>query len=118
VFSNLISNSIKYRGAGPPEIRVRAVREGRMIRFSFEDNGIGIDPKYHARIFDVFKRLHGTEYPGTGIGLSLCRRIIENMGGEIWVESELGHGAHFYFTVPIAEGSAIAGTPAFSGRRF
>lgn len=117
VFSNLISNSIKYRSASPPEILIRAVRVGQFVHFSFEDNGMGIDPKYHARIFDVFKRLHGTEYPGTGIGLSLCRRIIENMGGEIWVESELGHGAHFCFTVPVAEGSTVQGTPVFSGRR-
>jgi signal transduction histidine kinase len=117
VFSNLISNSIKYRSAAPPEVRVRAVRDGHFIRFSFEDNGIGIDPKFHARIFDVFKRLHGTEYPGTGIGLSLCRRIIENMGGEIWVESELGQGAHFYFTIPVAEGSLVPGAPVFGARQ-
>jgi signal transduction histidine kinase len=115
VFSNLISNSIKYRSSAAPEIRIAAVPEGRVIRFSFADNGIGIDPKYHARIFDVFKRLHGSEYPGTGIGLSLCRRIIENMGGEIWVESELGQGAHFYFTVPVAEGAAVS-APALGQR--
>jgi signal transduction histidine kinase len=102
VFSNLISNSIKYRGTEAPEIRIAAVRDGEFVRFCFQDNGIGIDPKYHARIFDVFNRLHGSEYPGAGIGLSLCRRIIEHMGGEIWVESELRHGAHFYFTVPAA----------------
>ncbi len=117
VFSNLISNSIKYRSEAPVIVRIKAVRDGGFIRFAFEDNGIGIDPKHHARIFDVFKRLHGSEYPGTGIGLSLCRRIIENMGGEIWVESELGQGSHFYFTVPVAESSLVNSTPAFGGPR-
>jgi signal transduction histidine kinase len=102
VFSNLISNSIKYRGADPPKIRISAIRDGAFVQFCFQDNGIGIDHKYHSRIFDVFKRLHGAEYPGTGIGLSLCRRILENMGGSIRVESELGNGADFYFTVPAA----------------
>lgn len=115
IFSNLISNSIKYRSAAPPEVRITATREGGFIRFCFQDNGMGIDPKYHARIFDVFKRLHGSEYPGAGIGLSLCRRIIENMGGEIWVESELGHGAHFYFTVPAAQSTVISGSSTTAG---
>lgn len=114
VFSNLISNSIKYRSAAAPEVRITAHREGGFIRFCLQDNGIGIDPKFHSRIFDVFKRLHGSEYPGAGIGLSLCRRIIENMGGEIWVESELGHGAHFYFTVPAAQGAAGSGPPTLA----
>jgi len=105
VFSNLISNSIKYRSLAPPEIRITAIPDGPFFRFCFEDNGMGIDPKYHSRIFDVFKRLHGAEYPGTGIGLSLCRRIVENMGGSIWVESDAGRGARFYFTVPSAQDS-------------
>jgi len=102
VFSNLISNSIKYRSSAPPEIRITAAADDPFIRFCLEDNGMGIDPKYHSRIFDVFKRLHGAEYPGTGIGLSLCRRIVENMGGSIWVESDVGRGARFCFTVPAA----------------
>jgi signal transduction histidine kinase len=117
VFSNLISNSIKYRSAAPIEVRISAVRDGGFIRFCFEDNGIGIDPKYRAFIFDVFKRLHGSEYPGTGIGLSLCRRIIENMGGEIWVESEVGKGARFFFTVPATEASVAVGIPSFQPRK-
>jgi signal transduction histidine kinase len=112
VFSNLISNSIKYHSDAPPEIRVTTVPDGPFIRFCFEDNGMGIDPKYHSRIFDVFKRLHGAEYPGTGIGLSLCRRIVENMGGSIWVESDSGHGARFYFTVPAALDSQRKAPPA------
>lgn len=117
VFSNLISNSIKYRSAAVPEVRIGAVEEGRFVRFCLEDNGMGIDPKYHSRIFDVFKRLHGSEYPGTGIGLSLCRRIIENMGGLIWVESEVGSGARFYFTVPVAD-AHVAGPLAMRETRF
>ncbi len=113
VFSNLISNSIKYRSTDPPEIRISAVPEDQFIRFCFADNGIGIDPKYRALIFDVFKRLHGAEYPGTGIGLSLCRRILESMGGSIWVESEVGKGASFYFTVPQFREAASPGRSAY-----
>jgi light-regulated signal transduction histidine kinase (bacteriophytochrome) len=102
VFSNLISNSIKYRSNADPVIRITAVPDGPVVRFCVADNGIGIDPQYHSRIFEVFRRLHGAEYPGTGIGLSLCRRIVENMGGSIWVESEVGSGSDFYFTIPVA----------------
>lgn len=100
VFSNLISNSIKYRSISEPVIRITAVPDGPVVRFCFADNGIGIDPQYHSRIFEVFRRLHGTEFPGTGIGLSLCRRIVENMGGSIWVDSEVGSGSDFCFTIP------------------
>ncbi len=107
VFSNLISNSIKYRSSAPPVIRVSATTEGKLVRFAVEDNGIGIDPNYHSRIFDVFQRLHGHKYPGTGIGLSLCRRIVEAAGGSIWVESELGKGSRFFFTLPTAGATRI-----------
>jgi two-component system, sensor histidine kinase and response regulator len=99
VFSNLISNSIKYRSSAPPRIRISAATEGNTVRISVEDNGIGIDPQYHSKIFDVFSRLHGVEYSGAGVGLSLCRRIVERMGGSIWVDSEEGHGARFTFTL-------------------
>ena len=102
VFSNLISNSVKYRSEAPLEVRISAKPDGEFVRFCVADNGIGIDPQYHLRIFDVFKRLHGREHAGVGIGLSLCRRIVENFGGSIWVESAAGQGARFYFTLPAA----------------
>jgi signal transduction histidine kinase len=116
VFSNLISNSIKYRGSAPPEIRITWAPEGQLLRFCCEDNGMGIDPVHHSRIFDVFKRLHGREYAGTGIGLSLCRRIVENMGGSIWVESDGTAGSRFYFTIPAAVESQSKGTVAMKDR--
>jgi PAS domain S-box-containing protein len=100
VFQNLISNSIKYRSAEPPHIRIDAQAAGREWVFTFEDNGIGLDMKFADRIFGVFKRLHGPEIPGTGIGLALCKRVVDNHGGHIWVESEPGNGAKFKFTLP------------------
>lgn len=100
VFSNLIVNSIKYRGNDPPVITISAEPAGDDYRFSFSDNGIGIDPQYHQEIFNPFKRLHGREYAGVGIGLALCKRVIESFGGKIWVESEPGKGSTFYFTLP------------------
>jgi light-regulated signal transduction histidine kinase (bacteriophytochrome) len=100
VFQNLISNAIKYRSANPPHIRITARASGREWIFTIEDNGIGIDMQYADRIFGVFKRLHGPEIPGTGIGLALCKRIVENHGGKIWVESEVGRGSKFSFTLP------------------
>ncbi len=101
VFQNLISNAIKFRGEDNPKIHIAAVRESNQWLFSVQDNGIGIDPKHKERIFEVFKRLHKRrDYPGTGIGLAICKKIIERHGGNIWVESELGHGSVFYFTLP------------------
>ena len=101
VFQNLISNAIKFRSKEAPKINISAETEGDRWLFSVQDNGIGIDPKYSERIFEVFKRLHKREeYPGTGIGLSICKKIIERHGGNIWVESELGRGSAFYFTLP------------------
>jgi light-regulated signal transduction histidine kinase (bacteriophytochrome) len=101
VFQNLISNAIKFRGEDNPKIHIAAVREINQWLFSVQDNGIGIDPKHKDRIFEVFKRLHKRrDYPGTGIGLSICKKIIERHGGNIWVESELGNGSVFYFTIP------------------
>jgi light-regulated signal transduction histidine kinase (bacteriophytochrome) len=100
IFQNLISNSIKYRSHETPRIHVSAERDGDGWLFAVRDNGIGIDPKNLVRIFGMFKRLHGLEIPGTGIGLALCKKIIERKGGHIWVESEAGRGATFMFTIP------------------
>jgi light-regulated signal transduction histidine kinase (bacteriophytochrome) len=100
IFQNLVGNSLKYRGTDPPRIEISAERSGTNWIFSAQDNGIGISSAYHEKIFIPFKRLHGQHYPGSGVGLAICRRIVERLGGRIWVESELGHGATFYFSVP------------------
>jgi PAS domain S-box-containing protein len=102
VFQNLISNAIKYRSDEPPRVHISASNSGDCWRFSVEDHGIGIEPQYQDQIFGIFKRLHGREkYTGSGIGLALCKRIVERYGGKIWVESEANQGATFFFTVPI-----------------
>ncbi len=100
LFQNLISNSIKYRGKETPRIHVSAERDGEGWRFAVLDNGIGIDPQDFDRVFGMFKRLHGSEIPGTGIGLAICKKVVERQGGRIWVESESGRGATFKFTIP------------------
>jgi light-regulated signal transduction histidine kinase (bacteriophytochrome) len=101
VFQNLISNAIKYAQPGvPPRIHVSAVPDNGLWRFMVSDNGVGIPAAYHEAVFTVFKRLHGRDVPGTGIGLSVCRRIVERAGGRIWVESEPGQGSRFCFTIP------------------
>jgi PAS domain S-box-containing protein len=99
LIQNLLSNAIKYHGPEPPRIHMSSEDRGDEIRFEVVDNGIGIDPVYHQQIFGVFKRLHGKDVPGTGIGLALCKRIVEKHGGRIWVESEAGRGARFCFTL-------------------
>ena len=101
LFQNLISNAIKFRGQDPPKVHIRAQRKGTEWQFAIADNGIGIAPKDFERIFLLFQRLHTREkYPGTGIGLSFCKKIVERHGGEIWLESEPGKGTTFYFTMP------------------
>jgi len=112
VLQNLITNGIKFcREDEPPRVHVSAQREGDEWVFSVADNGIGIDPEQADRLFQIFQRLHTRrEYPGTGIGLALCRRIVERHGGRIWVESEPGQGATFYFTLPDREESVGGGT--------
>lgn len=104
LFQNLIGNAIKYRGDQPPKVNVWSEeKEGEWV-FHIQDNGLGIDPQYHARIFVIFQRLHSREaYAGTGIGLAVCKRIVERFGGRIWVESTLGQGSDFCFALPALE---------------
>ena len=102
VLQNLLGNAIKFRSQEPPRIHVSARQEGQQWVFSIRDNGIGINPRYAERIFGIFERLHPrTEYPGTGIGLAICKKIVERHGGQTWVESEPGKGAVFFFTLLI-----------------
>lgn len=99
LFQNLIGNAIKYRAAAPPVIRISAASSDGRVQICVADNGIGIAPEYHAKIFIPFKRLHGATVPGTGIGLAICQRVVEKYGGRIWVESDGASGSSFYFTL-------------------
>ncbi len=104
VFQNLLGNALKFCKKAKPRIRVAAEPQGHTYRFSVKDNGIGIESKYADRIFQVFQRLHTrAEYPGTGIGLAICKKIVEHHGGQIWFESAPGKGTTFFFTLPAAE---------------
>ena len=100
LFENLISNAIKYHGVRSPQIHISAEQLNEGWRFGVSDNGIGIAPEHHQKIFGVFKRLHGQKIPGTGMGLAICQRVVERYGGRIWVESQLHQGSTFYFTLP------------------
>ncbi|NEQ23447.1 MAG: GHKL domain-containing protein, partial [Microcoleus sp. SIO2G3] len=102
LLQNLISNAIKYRGTQAPEIQIKAVQQDQYWTISVQDNGIGIDPQFAERIFAIFQRLHAKdEYDGTGIGLAICKKIIERHDGQIWIESKLGNGTTFFFTLPV-----------------
>jgi signal transduction histidine kinase len=107
VFQHLLLNALEYTREGvPARIHLSAVRNRDEICFSVRDNGIGIDPAHHAQIFLLFRRLHGAEHPGIGVGLPLCRRLIENYGGQLWLKSEPGIGSIFYFTLRAADRAA------------
>jgi PAS domain S-box-containing protein len=108
---NLIANAIKFRSGAPPVIRISAQHDAEGWRFTVADNGIGIDPKHFSRLFTVFQRLHTKdEYPGTGIGLALCKRIVDFHGGRIWLESQPGHGTSVHFRLLSAEKPSINST--------
>ena len=103
VLQHLIENAIKYRGEAPPAVRVGALAEGSMVRFRVADNGLGVEAQYQSQIFEMFQRLHNQDdYPGTGLGLALAKRIVESAGGRIRVESAPGEGSTFSFTLPAA----------------
>jgi light-regulated signal transduction histidine kinase (bacteriophytochrome) len=100
VFQNLVGNAMKFCKAASPRIHIGSTKDNGVWRISVSDNGIGIEEQYLERIFGIFQRLHGRgEYPGSGIGLAICKRIIERHGGRIWAQSEPGHGSTFYFTI-------------------
>ena len=103
VLRHLIGNAIEYGGTPAPRVHISCGREELEWRFSVKDNGPGIDPVFQERIFGVFKRLHGKEYPGNGLGLAYCKRAIEWYGGRMWVESAPGAGSTFYFSLPPAD---------------
>lgn len=100
LFRHLIVNAITFRRQEPPCVHISAVEEPNQAVFSVQDNGLGIDPRFHEQIFALFKRLHGRDYPGSGLGLAICKRIVDQYGGRIWVESEPDKGSTLRFTLP------------------
>jgi signal transduction histidine kinase len=109
LFQNLISNAIKYSGEVRPQIRVAVAEREDLWEFSVQDNGIGIHPRHHQKIFEMFARLSSeTKVAGTGIGLALCRKVVERLGGAIWVASNPGEGSTFFFSLPKLRPAAVA----------
>ncbi|HYP15386.1 MAG TPA: ATP-binding protein [Bryobacteraceae bacterium] len=110
VVQNLIDNAIKYRSSDPPRVTIEAEPSdpGQSWRFRVTDNGIGFEDHYSERIFGIFKRLHGNAYPGTGVGLAICKRVIERHGGRMWAESRPGQGSRFFFTLQTAGGDTLS----------
>jgi len=103
LFQNLVGNAIKFRGEDAPRIEVASARDGDYWLLSVADNGLGIDPEYADRIFVIFQRLHDrSAYAGTGIGLAMCRKIVEHYGGKIWLDTSYQGGARFCFTLPVS----------------
>jgi light-regulated signal transduction histidine kinase (bacteriophytochrome) len=101
VFQNLMGYALKFRGASTPTFHVGVEEHAQSYEISVRDNGIGIEPQYFERIFMVFQRLHNkADYPGTGIGLAICKKVVERHGGRVWVESRPGEGSAFHFTLP------------------
>jgi light-regulated signal transduction histidine kinase (bacteriophytochrome) len=105
LFQNLIDNALKFKSDTPPHVHISTHKEGVFYIFTVSDNGIGIDSQYADKIFQIFQRLNTSQkYPGTGVGLAICKRIVERHGGKIWIESKVGNGSKFFFTIPIKEG--------------
>ncbi len=113
LFQNLIGNAIKFKGKEAPHIEIKARKQDKEWLISVHDNGLGIDPQYADRVFIIFQRLHTRdEYPGTGIGLAICKRVVERHGGRIWVKSEPGKGSTFSFTLPVKQEETQTSAPA------
>jgi PAS domain S-box-containing protein len=115
LIQNLLSNALKYRSDKNPQINISASEEGNFWRFAVADNGIGIDPEFHEKVFVIFRRLHNRkQYPGTGVGLSICKKIVEQHGGRITIDSKAGEGATFNFTISKSPNAKLSSDTAFT----